>query len=363
IFEIKKEIPKFLKDNLDERDGLLYTKNGFSFMLTGEISLMYTDDKAREEGKNGRRVHLVVLAPSFDVVDKINNWLDELGRRDYDGRPIFNIACEDFVKKMAEIDDKIEVIPAHIWTPWFGLFGSKTGFDSLNDAFGSQVDKIHAIETGISSDRKMNLKISELHNKTIMSNSDSHSFWPWRIGREATLFSSIDSYDDILKEIRENKIIGTIEVEPAYGKYHFDGHAGCDFSCPPIKTRALQGRCPKCGKQLTLGVDYRVDEIASGNQAVEDGKKEFKILPLHELLSLQYGVGMNSKKIWKIYWDVIEKFDNEFRILLEASQSELAKIDDKLARLVMKNRQGKIKVKPGYDGVYGKVMEEQERLF
>ena len=375
------ELKKELKEEVDDKGNgrgvfIMKNKNGnVRFLLTGEISLMYTDDKAKEEGKNGRRVHLVLLAPDFEAVDKINQWLDTKGRRDYDGRPIFKISCEDFAAKMFAIDSRIEVIPAHIFTPWFGIFGSKTGFDLLKNAFKSQYDKIHAIETGISSDRSMNLRINEIRGgerdkgKTIMSNSDSHSFWPWRLGREATIFKSIESYDEVLREIRENDIIGTIEVEPAYGKYHYDGHRLCGFSCSPSETKKLNNICPKCGKELTLGVDYRVESLA--DEMIEEGKNvhkrdnkiEFKILPLHEILALSYGTSMNTKKIWNIYNMLIERFDNEFNILLKVSKEKLLKeLDDKTTELIMKNRRGDIKVRPGYDGVYGRAVVESEQV-
>ena len=199
---------KELKEKLKETNGILYSKSGFKFLLTGEISLMYTQGK-------GRRIHLVLLIPNFEIADKINSYLDTKGRRDYDGRPIFKISCEQFAKDLREISDEIEIIPAHVWTPWFGIFGSSTGFDSLKEAFGNEEKNIHAIETGMSSDPEMNWHLSELNNKTIVSFSDSHSFWPWRIGREATIFEKADSFKDIIDGIRNNSILGTIETEPA----------------------------------------------------------------------------------------------------------------------------------------------------
>jgi len=317
--------------------------------------LMYTQGR-------GRRVHLVLLAPSFEVVDKINSWLDTKGRRDYDGRPIFKISCEDFVKKMAEIDSRIECIPAHVWTPWFGVFGSSTGYDSLKEAFGSQVDKIHAIETGISSTPEMNLKLQELQSRTIMSNSDSHSFWPWRIGREATIFKSIESYNEILREIRENDILGTVEVDPAYGKYHWDGHRNCGFSCSPEETKELKGICPKCGKQLLVGVENRVEQLGEIENPVVN-KIVFSILPLHGVISAVLGVGMNTKAVWNRYDKLIEEFGSEFEILLVASKEKLMRfVDEKIAEMIIKNREGSLEVVPGYDGVYGclKLDDEEE---
>ena len=217
---------KELKEKLVEKEGILYSKSGFKFLLTGEISLMYTQGR-------GRRVHLVLLVPNFETADKINEYFDKKGRRDYDGRPIFKISCEQFVKDMKEISEYIEIIPAHAWTPWFGIFGSATGFDSLKEAFGEQEENIHAIETGMSSDPFMNWHLSELNNRAIVSFSDSHSFWPWRIGREATIFEKVESYSDVINAIRENKILGTVETEPSYGKYQWDGHDNCNFSSSP----------------------------------------------------------------------------------------------------------------------------------
>ena len=351
---------------MKEEDGILWyedEKGRFPFILSSEVSLIYT------QNDKGRRVHLLYLAPSLEVVDKINSWLDTKGRRDYDGRPIFKISCRDFVAKMQEIDDRIEIIPAHIWTPWFGVFGSKSGFNSLEEAFGDKTDRIHAIETGISSDPDMNWKIKNLDKISIISFSDSHSFWPWRIGREATIFTGPITYDNILKQIRENSFIGTVETDPAYGLYHFDGHRKCDFSCSFEKTKELKGICPKCNRPLTVGVEYRVEELSEkyGQADYKNKKKYYTLLPLHELISLALGVGMNSKAVWKVYNDLIDGFGSEFNILLKVEKIELAKVlkNEMLVDLIMLNRQGKIKVKPGYDGVYGEALlpEKQEKLF
>jgi uncharacterized protein (TIGR00375 family) len=353
---------KELKERLEEREGILYSKSGFKFLLTGEISLMYTQGK-------GRRVHLVLLVPNFETADKINSYFDTKGRRDYDGRPIFKISCEQFVKDMREISEDIEVIPAHAWTPWFGIFGSATGFDSLKEAFGEQERHVHAIETGMSSDPEMNWHLSELNNRAIVSFSDSHSFWPWRIGREATIFEKVESYSEVINAIRGNKILGTVETEPGYGKYHWDGHMDCNFSSSPEETEKLNGICPVCGKPLTIGVAKRVNEIT--NQDIDKNtnrKKYYTLLPLHELIAFSKGSALSGKKTWEIYNKLIEKFGNEFNILLNVSKEELVrelKDDLRLVQLILDNREGKIKVKPGYDGKYGELVEgeKQARLF
>jgi len=347
-----KEIKTLLKSN---GKGFYYLGD-FPFIITGEISLIYTQEK-------GRRVHLLLLLPSIEVAEKIHSYLDTKGRRDYDGRPIFKISCEEFVKEMKKISKDIEIIPAHVWTPWFGVLGSKSGFDSLKEAFGKEFENVYAIETGISSDPEMNWKIKEFEKKSIISFSDAHSFWPWRIGREATIFKKTDNYLEILRQIRENDFLSTIETSPCYGIYHWDGHRNCNFSCSPEKTRELKEICPICGQRLTLGVDFRVDELSDGDSDYPVKKPYFTLLPLHEVISLCFGISMQSKKSWEIYYDLIEKFENEFNVLINVKREDFIqnKIDAKLIGLILKNRAGKIKIKPGFDGVYGKAIFEEDQ--
>jgi uncharacterized protein (TIGR00375 family) len=352
--EYRKEIDEKL---IEGKDGILRTKNGYPFILQTEISFMFT-----QNGK-GRAVHLVMLCPNKKTADKITKYLLSKGRIDYDGRPIFGIACKDFVKDMKAIDDKIEIIPAHCMTPWFGLFGSKKGFDSLEECFEEQTKHIYAIESGMSADPIMLWRFKEKVN--IVSFSDCHSFWPWRIGREATILEIKKlSYDNIIGAIRTGKgIKATIETPPQYGIYHWDGHRKCDFSCGPKKTKELDGKCPKCGRALTLGVDYRVEDISKEDEGYKpkNAKPYFTLLPLHELISLHVKMGMPSAKVWGIYNNLIENFKDEFNILLHVSKKELIKknVDKLLIDLILKNRKGKIKVKPGYDGVYGKARLEE----
>lgn len=354
-----------IKENLKEKnnDGIYWYEdaNGeFPFILSGEISLVFT-----KNGK-GRRVHLVYLAPNLEVNDKINKFLDTLGRRDYDGRPIFSISCEDFTSELMKLSDKIEVIPAHIWTPWFGVFGSKSGFDNLKEAFGEQEKNIHAIETGMSSDPEMNWKIKELGNKSVLSFSDSHSYWPWRLGREATIFSgeiSSFSYESLINQIRNRLFKSTIETDPGYGIYHWDGHRDCKFSCPPKKSKELGSICPICKKPLTIGVENRVEELANDSGIPLNAKPFYKLLPLHELIAFQLNTKIQSKKVAEVYDKMIAKFGNEFNILLNVDKNvliaELAK--DKLERLgnlIIDNRIANLKVQPGYDGVYGQLVDK-----
>ncbi len=344
---------------LREEKGFYYYQD-FPFIISGEVSLMYTQDK-------GRRIHLVILVPNIKIAEKINSYLDTKGRRDYDGRPIFKIPGDEFVREMMKISTEIEIIPAHIWTPWFGVFGSSSGFDSLKECFKEQFENIHAIETGMSSDPEMNWKIKELEDKAIVSFSDAHSFWPFRLGREATIFEKANSYQEIIQQIRNRSFVATIETDPAYGKYHFDGHRICDFSCSPEKTEELKGICPVCKKSLIIGVDSRVKILANKESNHKLKKQFYKILPLHEIIALSTGNGMQSRKVWEIYNNLIKEFGNEFNVLLDVSREKFinSNVENKLVELILKNREGKIKVKPGYDGVYGEAQleEEQKKLF
>ena len=251
--EWNKEIKQYLKE--DEK-GILWSKTGFPFIWQTEISLMFSQNGKR------RAVHIVILSPNEKVSDLIIEYLKSKGRIDYDGRPIFGISCKQFVKDLKLIDDKIEIIPAHCLTPWFGIYGSDSGFDSLQECFEEEKNNIYAVESGMSADPEMIWRFKE--NVNIVSFSDAHSFWPWRIGRESTIFEFEElSYDNLIKAIRTGEgLIGTIETPPEYGKYHWDGHRNCGFSCSPSESRELKEVCPKCKKHLTIGVDYRVDKIA-----------------------------------------------------------------------------------------------------
>ena len=356
----RKEIDSALKE---DDNGILWTdKKDVAFLWQTEISLMY------KEGDRRRAVHLVVFAPNSEIVDKITSYLSGKGRLDYDGRPIFGISAREIVKDLKEIDDMIEIIPAHCMTSWFGIFGSKSGFDSLDEAFGEQRKHIYAVESGMSADPQMLWRFKEKVN--VVSFSDAHSFWPWRIGREATIFDVPElTYENIIKAIRTGEgLKATIETPPEYGKYHYDGHRNCSFSCGFEETRKLDGKCPKCGDKMVIGVEYRVEEIAKeGSDWVPDDKVLFhRILPLQELIVLFTGVGISAKGNWTIYNDLIEKFGNEFGILLDISRDDLLEkeVDSKLVDLIIRNRRGSIKVRPGYDGVYGEAMiESQKTLF
>ncbi|MFH0831919.1 MAG: endonuclease Q family protein [archaeon] len=356
---------KELKEKLKHNGSGVYYYQDFPFIFSTELSLVFS-----EAGK-GRRVHIVILAPSLETAEQINSWLLTKGRLDYDGRPIFGMSCIELAENLFKIDRDIEIIPAHAWTPWFGIFGSMSGFDSLKEAFKEYTGKIHAIETGMSSNPAMNWRLSELNEKSLVSFSDAHSFWPFRLGREATIFSGKVneevSYKDILKQIRDNELLGTIETDPAYGKYHYDGHRLCNFSCSPAEALKLKDICPVCHKTMTIGVEHRVEELANHPAGFKprNAKQFYSLLPLHELIAAAKASTLSSKKVWEEYNKLINAFGSEFNILLDAEKEKLARVTDKkLVDIILLNREGKIKVKPGFDGVYGEAMlqEKQAKL-
>jgi uncharacterized protein (TIGR00375 family) len=354
-----KEIKKSLSEESSETgSGILRTKTGFPFILQTEISLIYS------QGGKGRRVHNIVLAPDLDTVSQISDQLGKRGRLDYDGRPIFKLSCIEFTEMLNKINKDIEVIPAHAWTPWFSVFGSNSGFDSVKEAFGDQLKNIHAIETGLSSDPPMNWRLSQLDRMQILSFSDLHSYWPWRLGREATIFDFDDSelsYKKIIRAIRTGVgLAGTIEVDPAYGKYHDDGHRNCNVHLTPKESIALKNICPKCRKQLTIGVNHRVEELADREAGFRrpDAKKFFTLLPLSELISAALNKKVETKGVWEEY-NKLAKLGSELDILLKIPEAALRTVSSKqITDLILTNRLGNIKVSPGFDGVYGVLLAE-----
>ena len=347
-----------LNEKLEEDEkGILRTKKGFKFLWSTEISLIYT------QGQKGRRVHHVILAPNKDTVKQIQDELLKKGRLDYDGRPIFGFTSIELVDIMRGINPDIEIIPAHAWTSWFAIFGSKSGFNSIQECFGENSKYIHAIETGMSSDPEMNSALSRLDGINLVSFSDAHSFWPWRLGREATIFDVKNpSYSEILKAIRTGKgLKSTIETDPEYGKYHFDGHRRCHVIMDPRETREKGTECPRCGGLITVGVLNRVLALADreiGEKAIER-PPYVKVIPLHELISFAIRSGISAKKTWEVYYKLIKRFRTEYNVLLNARYEEIKEEStETVANLVIKSREGGLKIRPGYDGEYGEIQEE-----
>jgi len=339
-----------LKSKLKPTKEGLYEYEGTYYVLQAEIANIYTHN-----GK-GRKVHHLILSPDFETVDRINKELLKWGRVDYDGRPIFGKSSKETVDMIMAINPLCEVIPAHIWTPWFSLFGSMSGYNSIAECYGDSLKHIHALETGLSSDPAMNWRCSQLDNYTLISNSDSHSPWPWRMGRECNIFDIKPSYQGLINALRTRKgFVKTIEVDPAYGKYHWDGHRLCKFSCSPSESKELNNTCPVCKKRLTIGVENRVIELSDRKEGFKpEGATPFtKLIPLAEIIAHLSGKGLSTKFVWNKYVEWINKFGNEFKIMLEVPDHELIDFDKKLGEAIIKVRNQEVKIKPGYDGEYG----------
>ncbi len=350
-----------MQDRLIEAEPGLYrltsgAHSSMRYMMTTEIAQIY------KRGGKTRRTHNILMAPSLEVVGKINTWLDDGGyNRKSDGRPILGLDSEEFYKRLRDIDERILLIPAHAWTPWFSVFGSKSGFDSLEECFGEMTPYIYAIETGLSSDPLMNRSLSALDNVMLLSNSDAHS--PRNFGREANVFdidSGKYSYDEFVRIFRERDTKAfqyTIEFYPEEGKYHIDGCANCGFSCEPQQTKNIGGVCPTCKRPLTIGVLSRVAELADRPPKM-DGHVPFKsIVPLQEILAECFGVSSTAgKKVQELYEKMIANIGNEFHILLDADRASITTIaGDQVAEAVYRVRSGQLSITPGYDGIYGKV--------
>jgi len=343
----------------EDENGILWSKTKFPFIWQTEISLMYS------QGGRGRRIHHVVLFPNGEVVKQFIDALLKKGRIDYDGRPIFGMNSIEFLDMLRSISTDIEVIPGHAWTSFFGILGSKSGFDSVEECFQERAKYIHAIESGISSDPAMNWRISSLDKYNIVSFSDPHSSHPWRLGREATIFDLKElTYKNILQAIRTGiGIKGTIETPPEYGKYHFDGHRACGVMMAPAESRKLNKQCPKCKQEMTIGVEYRVEQLADRPVGYVKPNAPFfhSLIPLHELLGSVYNIKlMTSKKLTALYQQLIGKFGTEYNVLLEAPQPALAQVvDPAVVQVILKNRAKDLKLQPGYDGVYGTILLDQ----
>lgn len=353
---------KELKENLQPvGDSGIYNYDRYKeilWMITGEVSTDYEQD-----GKS-RRVHHLFHLPSFEVADQVNEQLGKHVDLKIDGRPMIKITSPEFVEILMSIDRSIMITPAHAWTPWFGVFGSKSGFDSLEDCYQDQRNHIFSLETGMSSDPAMNWRLSKLDSITLVSNSDAHSANPWRLGREANVFELNEdeiSYKNIVDAVRKKdkkRFLFTVETDPNYGKYHFDGHRLCNFSCSPEQTKRLNGICPRCKRKLTIGVLNRVEQLADRPEGfVPKDAIPFKdMIPLYEIISFTLGVEkLYSRKVLEEQDKLINRFGNEFNVLLNASKDELMKVThEKIADSILKIREGKVKFIAGYDGNYGR---------
>ncbi|MEM1993949.1 MAG: endonuclease Q family protein [Nitrososphaerales archaeon] len=360
-----------LEEELMQEEGGLYVSKSASesprFMPTVEVATVF-----EYEGKS-RRIHHLILLPSLDEAKQLSDVLKTKGNIEQDGRPTLNITAAELIDLTLSVSNEVEVIPAHIWTPWWSLFGSVSGFNLVEECYQDRVDKIHALETGLSSDPLMNWRLSRLDKYLLVSNSDSHSPLPHRLGREANVFELTNlSYKEIINAIRKigrSKLKYTIETYPQYGKYHWTGHRACNISMPPQDAIKLKGICPKCGKKMTLGVEQRVEELADRALGYKpEGSPDYKyMLPLEEIIGSAVGASTFSKAVQTKYKMLIESFGSEFRAAFQAPYEAISKIAGvEVASALKAVRENTVQIKPGFDGVYGEIefpqLKEKKKL-
>jgi len=353
---------KNLKEKLEPAEpGLFKLKNSDSeirFILTTEISCVYS-----KAGKV-RKIHIITFAPSFEIVEKINVHLGWIGNLKADGRPILGLDAKELTKIVLNISEDCLIVPAHLMTPWFSLFGSRSGFDSLEECFEEYSKYIYAGETGLSASPDMLWRMPDGRKITLISNSDSHS--PHRLGREANVFEGEElSYQSIINAIKNKgststnlRLAYTIEFFPQEGKYHYDGHRLCGISFSPQESKKSGNICPNCGRPLTIGVLNRVEELADRPEGFKpENTIPFKsLVPLEEIIADALGQMAGTKHVEEEYQNLIKKFGNEFKLLLEVSRQDLETTTlPEIAEGIIRVREGKVFVEPGYDGVYGKI--------
>jgi len=358
---------KDLKECLEPQGNGLLRYEGIWFLATAEVAAIW-----KENGRT-RKVHLILLVPGLEAADRVNRALARIGNLAADGRPILGISAKRLVEAVWDAVPEAEVIPAHVWTPWFSVFGSRSGFDRLEDCFQEHTQRIFAIETGLSSDPAMNWRLSSLDRLALVSSSDAHS--PPKLGREATLFDLPEpSYDGLvlaLKSRDPGRFLGTIEFFPEEGKYHYDGHRACGVVLAPQEAMARRNLCPVCGLPLTVGVMHRVEELADrpAGQGPPTKIPYQRVVPLHEIIAQALGVGSETKGVSKEYERLVSCYGSEFRILLDLANEDLARhTPPQVLAGIRKVRRGELEIDPGYDGVFGRVRiplapPEEPRLF
>lgn len=328
-----------------------YSGEPVQFLPTAEISCIY-----KRDGRV-RKVHNLVMASSFGSFDRIQKRLGAIGNISSDGRPILGIDSRDLLEIVLTADPDACLIPAHIWTPWFSVLGSKSGFDSIGECYGDLSDHIFAVETGLSSDPPMNRRCSMLDRYTLISNSDAHS--PEKLGREANRFSTECSFDGIVRALRqpEGTFAGTIEYFPEEGKYHLDGHRACGVCWQPGETAEHGGICPVCGKAVTVGVCNRVNQLADrSDPAASPAPLRYQSLTgLKSVIAECLSMREQSKKVSFCYDDMLRRFGAEFSILTDIPFEELKGYDERIAEGISRLRRGNVALSGGYDGVFGKV--------
>ncbi len=324
-----------------------------SFVLSTELSFIYS--------KKGRvrKIHLLLLVPDLESAEKVNARLSGLGNLRSDGRPILGQDARSFVRLIADLVPRAVVIPSHIWTPWFSLFGANSGFDAIEECFEEMTPFLFALETGLSSDPPMNRRLSALDKYTLVSNSDAHS--PSKLAREANAFEADFSYKGLIDAIRSRdpaRFLYTVEFFPEEGKYHFDGHRKCGIVLSPRESRVRQDLCPVCGKRLTIGVMHRVEELADREEDPSPAHRvPYKnLIPLNEIIGEACGKSADCGSVWDLYFRFIGEFGDEHRILTEVPVGDLVRIPpDRIGRGIERMRNGLVHILPGHDGEYGTV--------
>lgn len=356
-----------LKEKLEHAPNGLYEFEDTFFLPTVEVNTVYT-----EEGKT-RKIHHLLLAPTLTIASQINDRLKDFGELEKDGRPTLALTSPELVEIVRQVSDECEVIPAHVWTPWYGLFGSQSGFDALDDCYQDMSPYINAVETGLSSDPAMNWRLSPLDSLTLVSFSDAHSPWPFRLGREATVLEcGALGYDSILTAIRENDntlLRQTIEFYPEEGKYHLDGHRKCDVRLTPEESGNFNNICPECGKNLTLGVQHRVEELADRpkDYTPKNSVPFTHTIPLQEIIGKALGIkSLYSQKVWETFNKLVKAFKNEYTVVFDVPRTQLQNIaSERIVEAILRVRNDNVSILPGFDGEYGVVAlfdEEKQDL-
>jgi uncharacterized protein (TIGR00375 family) len=331
----------------------VYEYEGTKFLFSAEVAAVWN-----YEGKV-RRVHFLILAPSAEEAGRITKELATFGNLSADGRPTLGISGEKLVEIVRSASPKAAIIPAHAWTPWWSIFGSNSGFDSLEEALGKMASEVFAIETGLSSDPPMNWRLSALDRVSLVSFSDAHS--PTRLGREACVLDLPElSYSALLSAIKEKdprRFLFTVEFFPEEGKYHYDGHRACGVVFSPEETRRHGGKCPVCGKPLTVGVMHRVEELADRPPGARpEGAIPYRsLVPLQEIIAQVLGQEPETRGVVSQYLKVVQRFGSEFSVLLDIPAAEVKQEFPKLGQALEKVRHGELRIRPGYDGVYGEI--------
>ncbi|GAB4303624.1 MAG: hypothetical protein Fur0034_19740 [Desulfuromonadia bacterium] len=323
------------------------------FVLSTEISSIYS------RGGRGRRVHNLFYFPDMESLHRFSGRLLHRGLNlASDGRPIVGLDCRDLFEIFLDTVPGGFMVPAHVWTPWFSLLGSRSGFDGVEDCFGDLTPQIFALETGLSSDPAMNRLVSSLDRYTLISNSDSHS--PEMIGREANILATGFDFHSLREAIRggtRDRFYATVEFFPEEGKYHADGHRPCGVRLDPEETKALGGRCPVCGGKVTVGVLSRVKELADRNipHFPDHSPLVFSLIPLVEILAEIRGEKPASRGVIRAYGELVTRFESELAILLDRDPADLSSYDERLGEAVRRLRAGAVTRIPGYDGQYGTI--------